>query len=196
MRSASITSLCATVVVGIAACVSPSAQFNPEHLSEARLQRVASICQDVMGLSPTERLTSGVWRGDDNELDHRTSHYRGCITSLSDALIGKIDARAVHSANAKCRAEGDPNGSPALALCDLKAPKPLPGVQSAASVAANSAPSLAAASPSFFYASPDEIHQREKTSCAALGIDPSGDAFGACVEKLDRTFFDIDNPIV
>ena len=194
MSNAIMTTVCATIFVGTAACVSTSRQFNPDHLSEPRLTRIANVCETVMGLSPSERLTGGYWRGESNELDYRTSHYRGCITSLSDYLMGKVDSRAIRRADAQCRAEGDANGSPALALCDLNSEKRVSTTQGAGSIATNATVALPAASSSFFYASPDEARQRERKACAALGIDPSGGAFGTCVENLERTFFAIDNP--
>jgi hypothetical protein len=195
MSRSILTAVCIVIVTGTAACASTSGHFNPDHLGDVRLARVEGICQTVMGLSPTERLTSGDWRGDDNKLSYSTSHYRGCVKSLSDSLLGKLDARAIRSADAQCRGEGDANGSPALALCDLNSTKHLAATQGAGSVPTSAAVLLPAAATSFFLASPEETRQRERTACAALGIDPSGDAFGSCVENLGRTFFAIDNPI-
>jgi len=186
---------CAATILGVSARATPPLAFNPDHLNSERLSRVADICQTVMGLSPTEPLSGGYWRGDD-QLRYYTSHYRGCIRSLSDSLIGKVDARAARQADAQCRASGEPNGSPALALCELDATKRIAATLPGPSVAIDSKVALPAASRSLFYASPEETVSRENKACAALGLDPSGGAFTSCMENLDRTFFAIDNPII
>jgi len=67
---------------GAYAATSP---FNPDNLNPAQLTRVAEVCKTVLGLSPDERLQGGNRTGDDR-LDYWTSHYQGCILSLSDSL--------------------------------------------------------------------------------------------------------------
>ena len=59
--------------------------FNPDNLNPAQLTRVTEVCQTVLGLSPDERLQGGNRPGD-GRLDFWTSHYQGCILSLSDSL--------------------------------------------------------------------------------------------------------------
>jgi hypothetical protein len=48
---------------------------------------------------------------------------------------------------------------------------------------------------SYFSASNDEIHRRERQACAAIGEDPSTSAFAQCVADLAGNLFDADNPI-
>jgi hypothetical protein len=48
---------------------------------------------------------------------------------------------------------------------------------------------------SLFYASPQETQRREEAACAAVGIEPPGDAFEACVNGLEDTLHAIDTPI-
>ncbi len=142
-------------------------------------------------MSPKERLTGGEWRGEGDRLDYWTSHYRGCITSLSDSAMGISQLQANGRADHDCRARGYASGSPDLALCVLEAKDQVhsTGLQTAATMP------LPAANGSFFYARPGETHRREQIACAALGLEPAGQDFTNCVKSLDDTFFAIDNPI-
>ncbi len=194
MKCNIILALCATALSGTSACVTTAAAFNPDKLPTAQLSRVTSICQSVLGLSPDERLIGGEWLNDDR-LKYRTSHYRGCVTSLSDTLVHKLDSRASRAADTACRARGYTRGSPELALCVLDTPESASASQGAGGNGAYSKISLPIASGSFFYASGNEIAHREAAACAALGIDPVGPTFDSCVKSLDNTFFAIDNPI-
>jgi hypothetical protein len=54
---------------------------------------------------------------------------------------------------------------------------------------------LPTASGSLFYASARETRRREEEACEAVGIEPKGDAFDACVNDLENTFHAIDTPI-
>jgi hypothetical protein len=75
----------AITVLGVAVCAGATPAFNPDHLPKAQLSRVDEVCQNVMGLSPSERLVGGEWEGDP-DLDYWTSRYRGCVTSLSNSI--------------------------------------------------------------------------------------------------------------
>jgi hypothetical protein len=66
--------------------------FNPDNLSPTRLARVSQVCETVLGLSRNEPLEGGNRTGS-GRLDYWTSHYRGCIVSLSDSLQSMDDAR-------------------------------------------------------------------------------------------------------
>jgi hypothetical protein len=66
------------------------APFNPDNLSPTQLARVAQVCETVLGLNPNEPLEGGNRTGSDR-LDYWTSHYRGCIVSLSDSLRSTED---------------------------------------------------------------------------------------------------------
>jgi hypothetical protein len=191
----SMAATCAMACASIVACATYS-NYNPDHLSEAQYTKVAGICQNVIGLSPSEPRTGGYWRGND-ELGHFTSHYRGCIVSLSDSLQLVDSSLVMQHAENDCRAKGFRTGSPDLALCVLQTaqshPEPTPVQASAA--AATAVSEKLPATESYFRASPRETVRHEQMACAALGLDPDKEAFGRCVKSLDDTFYDIDNPI-
>jgi hypothetical protein len=184
----------AIAVLGVSACAAATPAFNPDGLQEAQLTRVAQVCQDVMGLSPSERLIGGQWLGD-SRLDYWTSRYRGCLTSLSDSVQSADESQAKEAADRDCRAKGYATGSPDLALCVLQSAREVRSAASAQSDNQQSAQPLPAAGGSLFYASGHERRRREELACAAVGIEPTGDAFKACVNDLQNTFHAIDTPI-
>ena len=161
-------------VFGITACAAAMPAFNPDGLQEAQLSRVAQVCQNVMGLSPSERLIGGNWVGD-SHLDYWTSRYRGCLTSLSDSVQNVGDVRVKQQADRACRAKGYVDGSPDLALCVLQSARQTRGSEGAQQtpVSQPSAQALPTASGSLFYASAHERRQREELACAAVGIEPT-----------------------
>jgi hypothetical protein len=194
MKSTLIIAAGITVLAGNAACATTPTAFNPDGLAEAQLSRITEVCQSVLGLSPKERLTGGDWSAAGGRLDYWTSHYRGCVTSLSDSLLQISDAQASGQADRDCRAHGYAGGTPDLALCVLSSKNtlhsaPTPGESASTTLA------LPAATGSFFYARPTETRRREEIACAALGLEPPRDEFRGCVKHLDDTFFAIDNPI-
>ena len=170
--------------------------YNPDNLGGERFAQVANICQNVMGLSPNERLSGGYWLGNDR-LDYLTSKYRGCIVSLSDSLLSMMEGQATEQADEDCRAKGYATGSPDLALCVLRSANSHASapVQSGAAAVTPVSEKVPTASGSFTYASPHEYVRREQVACAALGFEPSHGAFKSCVKGLDDTFYAIDHPI-
>jgi hypothetical protein len=184
----------AIAVLGASACAAATPLFNPDGLQDVQLSRVAQVCQNVMGLSPAERLIGGQWLGD-SRLDYWTSRYRGCVTSLSDSVQNAGDNQAKEAADQDCRAKGYATGSPDLALCVLRAARETRSAETAQPASQQSAQPLPTASGSLFYASAHERRQREELACAAVGIEPTGDAFKACVNDLQNTFHAIDTPI-
>ena len=171
--------------------------YNPDDLAADQVARVSSICQTVIGLSPNEPLEGGYWMNNDR-LDYYTSHYRGCILSLSDSLQRSLKEQMTQQAQADCRADGLEAGSPDLAFCVLNSVNgrsPVSGQATAVLSATPASQSLPAASSSFFYASPGETTRREQVACAALGFSPAHNAFGTCVKGLGDTFYTIDHPI-
>jgi hypothetical protein len=190
-----VATTCAMACASLVGCATHRS-YNPDHLSEAQYTKVAGICQNVMGLSPSEPRTGGNWRGND-ELGHFTSHYRGCIVSLSDSLQLVDSSLAMQHADEDCRAKGFRTASPDLALCVLQTaqshPEPTP-VQGSAAAAMAVSEKLPTAG-SYYRASPRETVQREQMACAALGLEPDAEAFNRCVKNLDDTFYAIDNPI-
>ena len=191
-----LTSASAIATLGISACAAATPLFNPDGLQGTQLARVEQVCQSVMGLSPKERLSGGEWLGD-QRLDYWTSHYRGCVTSLSDSVQNVSGDQATQQSDRDCRAKGYADGTPDLALCVLQGARQSPGApgQLVTAGQSQSAESLPTASGSFFYASPHETRRREEVACAAVGIEPTHDAFKACVDGLQNTFHAIDTPI-
>jgi hypothetical protein len=181
--------LAGTSVVG---CATPP-ELNSPSSGATSNARVADICKNVMGLSPRERLTGGNWLGND-KLDYWTSHYRGCIVSLSDSLQGVRDTEVVQQAEERCRAQGLQPGSSDLALCVLhSANEHSEPAEPAASQ--TSAHEVLVAAGSFYFASPGETARREQVACATLGLSPAQAEFKNCVQQLSSTFYAIDHPI-
>jgi len=125
--------------------------YNPDGLGAAQFARVADICQTVMGLHPSEPLSGGVWRHNDR-LDYWTSHYRGCVISLSDSLQRASDVQVAQQADADCRAKGFKSDSPDLALCVLRTVNshPDPATTRASTAAATPVSQTLAPAGSFF----------------------------------------------
>ena len=193
--------LFAAVACGVLALSSLTAcaaepTYNPDNLPAGQYARVAGVCQNVMGLSPDEHLEGGYWMGSDR-LDYWSSHYRGCIVSLSDSLQSVNDTLVTQQADADCRAKGYRTGSPDLALCVLQTanshpePTPSPATAAAATPVSEKLPAVG----SYFRASPRETGRREQVACAALGLEPTDGAFKSCVKGLSDTFYAIDHPI-
>jgi hypothetical protein len=194
MKATLITAACTAILASNAACATTPSVFNPDGLADAQLTRVTDICQTVLGLSPKERLTGGEWSAAGDRLDYWTSHYLGCVTSLSDSVTRISDSQANSQADRDCRARGYASGSPDLALCVLNSKDQLRSMQSAGTTINATLP-LPAATGSFFYARPADTRRREQIACAALGLEPEGNDYHSCVKSLDDTFFAIDNPI-
>jgi hypothetical protein len=186
---------CALAGASMVSCATAPA-YNPQTPQSGPSARVAAICQNVMGLSPTERLTGGNWLGND-KLDYWTSHYRGCIVSLSDSLQNARDAEVSRQAADRCRAQGLLPGSPDLALCVLKTANehPEPSESSAAAATQTAVSENLTAQGSYYQASPHETARREQVACAALGLSPAEPEFKSCVQELSATFYSIDHPI-
>jgi hypothetical protein len=186
---------CALTGVSIVACATQP-PYNPDNLGDTQYSRVAGICQNVMGLSPKERQSGGNWLGNDR-LDYWTSHYQGCIVSLSDSLQSVNDTLVTQQADETCRAKGYATGSPDLALCVLQTanshpePTPSPATAAAATPVSEKLPAVG----SYFRASPHETVRREQVACAALGLEPTNGSFKSCVKGLSDTFYAIDHPI-
>jgi hypothetical protein len=192
MKAFLITSACAAVVASAGACAVTTSVFNPDGLADVQLAHVTNVCQTVMGLSPKERLIGGEWRSGGERLDYWTSHYRGCVTSLSDSMVRISDLQANRQADSDCRARGYASGSSDLALC-VQASKGRPRTTPTAN--SPTTLSLPVASGSFFYARAAESRRREENACAAIGLEPGSADFNSCVKSLNDTFFAMDNPI-
>ncbi len=190
------------VALGIVACITiaacaSAAAYNPDQLGTGQADRVAAICQDVMGLTPSEGLTYGIHTGVSN-LDTWTSHYRGCVSSLSSSLASVNSERAASQAEQACRAKGLEPGSPELAVCVLQSTETASSPAAPGAATAGAAPpdrGLMPASGSFYKASNRELTRREQLACAELGLEPASSPFASCVRNLKATFYAIDNPV-
>jgi len=181
---------CAIAGASLPGCATPPESHDP---GSAASGPVAQVCQNVLGLSPTERLTGGNWLGTD-KLDYWTSHYRGCLTSLAGSAQSARDAEVVQQSEQQCRAKGLNPGSADLALCVLQTANGHPEPRGSTSVAPSQPPASAAPG-SFYFASAQKIGQREQVACAAVGLSPSQPEFKSCVQDLRATFYAIDHPI-
>lgn len=107
------------VCMALVGCAVASSDYNPDSLPKEQVERIAQICQNVMGLNPSEPPVSGVHPGTPH-LDPNVSHYQGCVASLSDSAQRRSDASAARQARLNCRAQGLEPDSPELALCVLR----------------------------------------------------------------------------
>lgn len=202
LRHAAIATLtCLLAAATVAACAA-AAPYNPDGLAPTQIQAVNGICQSVLGLSPAEGSNGATIEPVNPHLVAGTTHFQGCVASLSDSLQQAGTSATAARADASCRARGLQPGSGELALCVLSAMQ-TPAGDAAASLhpavsQAQGAPQAAglpqAAGP-FFYASGRESVRREQIACAALGLEPPSAAFQGCVQGLQSTFSAIDNPI-
>ncbi len=99
----------AVACMTVATCVW-AAPYNPARLAADQLAQVERICQNVMGLDPTEPLVWGMHTGVSN-LDTWTSHYRGCVLALSNSL-SEQRAQAVANPSAETATAGGPTAHP------------------------------------------------------------------------------------
>jgi len=178
---------------GMAGCAA-AAPYNPDRLGDGDFTRVEGICQNVMGLSPKERPTAGNWLGNDR-LNYWTSHYEGCVLSLSDSLRTVRDTEATQQADEACRAKGLLPGTPDLALCVLQTANDHAAASSSSTATAMRISTNLTTGGSYYHASPHETVSREAVACAALGLSPARGAFKTCIKDLDDTFYAIDHPI-
>jgi hypothetical protein len=141
-------------------------RYNPDHLSDPQIMAVEQICQSALGLSAAEGSRGEIPLPINPHLVPGTTHYQGCVASLSDSLQQAIAG----------------GGNTTLAT-----------IQAAAS-RAGVAGQPRAIHP-FFYARARDVRRREDAACTAIGLEPESAAFTSCVLGLQRTFFAIDNPI-
>ena len=190
MRSLA-TLLSASVSIVAAGCAS-AAPYNPENLRPGQLTRIESICQSVMGLSPTEPYSPVAPTATNPGITGGENHYQGCIASLSASLRTMDSGQTAWQANQNCISQGLKPDSPDLAECVLKSLK----TESDSPPATAEPVSIRLTPPkgSFFTASGHEVRNREERACAALGLNPAYGGFVSCVKNLGDTFDLIDNP--
>ena len=174
------------LLVGVLASValagdSTAGPFNPDRLAPDQILRVGQICTSVIGVQPGEE------------------HYDSCVASLSTSVRRRTRARALQSARSDCGAKGLTPDTPGMAECVLRSSAS--GQRSASSATQGSAIDPSGGRPeavpakSYFAASPGEMLDRERLSCAELGLDPTTSAFASCVSDLRSALFAADNPM-
>jgi hypothetical protein len=190
------TLACLAAGAGIAACAADT-PHNPDALADPQISAVQQICQSVLGLSPAEGSNGATLIPANRHLAAGTTHYQGCVASLSDSLQAASVRESTQAADAACRARGLASDGGALALCVLQQMHTSDARGSASlQPAINQGPGTAPrATGSFFYAFAGQVRQREQLACAALGLEPGTEEFSNCVSGLRSTFFAIDNPI-
>ena len=149
---------------------------------------VNAVCSNVMQIIP------------------QAPEYGACTTSLSQSLAVKIERQAVARSYEDCRQRNLTAGMSQFANCALDEQ------ENTASLANNGKadaglsgelPDLASlrstdnGSESFLsqaFVSRRQHIQREKDSCAALGLLPGSAPFVSCVSDLESTIFNTDHP--
>jgi hypothetical protein len=134
---------------------------------------LGQICQSVVGASPGE------------------AHYVGCVENLSESRSAFDHDRAVGQARASCLEEGLRPDTAELAQCALSRSRTV-RASDVRPVVSSGRPG---ATKSYFYASPNEAHRREETSCAGLGLAPGSSGFTSCVAGMQSAMFAADNPL-
>lgn len=175
--------LLATAAVA-STCLAADPAYNPYHLSAAEIAKVATICQNVMGLHPDAELTDNLWPADPDPA-RSTNDFRGCTAALSSSLQRAAAARQATQAEQDCRSLGLTDGSSELAMCMLKAEQAATPARPIQLAALSVTPFLAAATagPSGHASA---TLRREQQSCAELGLDPREAEFARCVQGLTR----------
>lgn len=187
-----VAALAASVVAAGAAQAAP---YNPGQLPANQLTRVQDVCVRVMGLNSGEP-ESTVWGAAVAPgLTPGENHYQGCVASLSSSLRAQAQVAARVQADADCRLEGAGDDMASRAQCVLTALNDGRGDRSAqSSILFRTASVDPVAHGSFYRTGHHERLRREEAACAAIGLNPAGEAFAPCVKGLIDTFFAIDNP--
>jgi hypothetical protein len=170
--------------VGLSACVTTK-PYNPDNISSARLTEVSQICEQVMGLNPSQPLTRNLWAGDPDP-GYETNDYRGCVTTLSNSLADVVVAQSGRSADSGCRASGLKPGSPEFGVCVVNASE-----QRVEPLRAANGPVVpfSRASARMPGSSINELDWRQQLACAEVGLEPGQNGFSRCTDELRRVLF-------
>jgi hypothetical protein len=156
--------------------------YNPDQLGAPEVARLATICEGVMGLNPSEHLRDNLWPGDPDPASS-TNDYRGCMASLSRSLRDIRTSQAVSQAHENCRTDQREDGTSDFSACVLRTFEarqgrgraqtvsqtlPLPGKEVIVSAGTSVPKSVA----------------RERLACAQIGLVVGQEAFASCVSRL------------
>jgi hypothetical protein len=146
----------------------PLQQAGANDLTPPQSSQIDAVCTAVMGLQPGEK------------------YFADCQDSLMHSATRRNAAETMGAALNACRDKGLPQGSAALSVCMLDqktnaAPRHI-AAQPVSLAAANGA---LQSSKSYYDVTPAARWQRERYSCAQLGLMPGSGLFGECVASLD-----------
>lgn len=146
----------------------PFQQAEIQTIPPQQVALVDATCTQVMGLRKGEY------------------YYLMCHESLSNTLAAQKEGRDMAAAYMDCRKRGLAEGTAIFSTCMLDsnatAPSSLP-------VAAHiSSPPGIELGMSYYHMPPRVVFQRERYSCAQLGLLPGSGAFGECVAGLQAAF--------
>jgi hypothetical protein len=151
----------------------PLQQASAIPLTPDQSSLIDATCTKVMGLRKGE------------------SYFAECQDSLAHSMARKTAAAASVSAYGTCRSQNLAEGSAAFSVCVLNAQDRM-----AASVPMQAQPvDLASADnvlengKSYYSVTPTVQWQRERYSCAQLGLAPNSGLFGTCVASLSGALF-------
>jgi hypothetical protein len=135
------------------------------NMTPAQLSLIDATCTNVMGFK------------------HRDAYYLACQDSLSHSLARRDAAYRMMASDDACISRGLKPGSAAQATCMLDgeraasmAPVPQPVAFSSEATQAGK---------SYYDVTNGVKFQRERYSCAQLGLMPNGGLFGQCVASLE-----------
>jgi hypothetical protein len=135
---------------------------------------VAATCSQVMGLRPGE------------------TYFAACKESLSQSLAAKVEDQALAAADNTCRQQGLVPGTAAFSTCVLDDEGAGSQASSSGMASVQFAGMSTESGKSFYEVAPVMRWNRERYSCAQLGLIPGNAAFGQCITNLDGTF--LPNP--
>ena len=154
---------CATAMPMLLACA-PFAQADIQSMSPEQLSLVDATCTQIMGLRQGEY------------------YFATCRESLSHSLKARMQGQEMAAAYRDCRQRGIAEGTAPFSTCMLDSKAMVSPLQPVATGYSDT-PSIEPGK-SFYHASPRVVFQRERYSCAQLGLLPGSGAFGECVASL------------
>jgi hypothetical protein len=165
-RSTTCAATCLTI---LAIACSPVRAETPV-ISASQGSLVAATCSQVMGLRPGE------------------TYFAACKESLSQSLAAKAEGQALANAGNNCRQQGLVPGTAAFSICVLDNESPGAGTTSSPMASVKFAGTSMQSGKSFYEVAPVMRWNRERYSCAQLGLIPGSAAFGECITSLDGAF--------
>ena len=164
-------SLLAASAIHLSGCAS-AAPRSPLEPSQAAL--IEATCAKVMGLRKGE------------------VHFDECVDSLTASLDHKLQDERTTRIYDECSRSGLKDGTPQFSTCVLDKQSAMAAQRSAPAQGKDGSTTVADAAidfkgplKSYWNMPPTEVENREKYSCAQLGLDPSTSSFNQCVAELD-----------